>query len=455
MVPGIITVDTALLGRALGRAATWQRFDMRMKRFVRIDPPSAVTAQILSMVGDWPFATLHGLIQCPTLRRDGSLLDREGYDEVTGLMLIGNVPTPPIPTRPTRQDAEYALEILHELLAEFPFIDDESKAVALSMLITPVVRGAMTVTPLHLATAPLPGTGKSYLADCASMIATGERCAVKSAAPSYDETEKRLIGSALAGFPIIALDNCRDGLIGDFFCQIVERPLMELRALGKSDQHRIPNTFTMFANGNNAGVAEDMVRRTVRCGMDANLENPETREFKGNPVAMIRRNRGRYIAAALTIPLAYLAAGEPDPTTPLISFEDWSRIVRDPLIWLGCSDPVATQGKLRTGDPRKIEKIAVFDAWKAKIGVDRSRACLTKDIIDIAETDAPLREAILAVAPQRFGVDRKIDPKGLGKWLSTQEGTIAAECKLMADRTNAARPRWYLDLQDNNSTTIR
>jgi putative DNA primase/helicase len=325
-VPGIVSVDGAMMERELGRSASWQRYDLRRKKSVSIDPPTAVSSQILSMVGQWPFPPLTGLIQCPTLRRDGSLLALPGYDEATGLVLADHVAIPRI--RPTRAAAEKAFELLRGLLAEFPFVDEESRAVALSMIITPVVRGAMTVAPMHLITAPLPGTGKSYLADCASMIATGERCAVKAAAPNYEETEKRLIGSALAGFPIIALDNCRDDIAGDFFCQIVERPLLELRALGRSDQHRIPNSFTMFVNGNNAGVAEDMVRRTIRSGLDANLENPETRTFRGDPLATIQRNRGQYIAAALTIPSAYNAANRPPVCPPLLSFEEWSAIVR-------------------------------------------------------------------------------------------------------------------------------
>jgi putative DNA primase/helicase len=424
---------------------------MKQKKHVAIDPPSPVAVQILAMSGYWPFAPLHGLIHCPTLRRDGTLLAREGYDQTTGLVLTNSITMPPISLSPTREEAEAALDLLLGLLVEFPFVDPESQAVALSMLITSVVRGAMTVAPMHLVTKPAPGTGASYLLDCAAMIATGERCAVEAMAPKYEETEKRLIGAALSGFPIIGVDNVREIVAGEFFCQVVERPLMSLRALGSSDKHRISNTFTVFANGNNASVAEDMVRRSIRCGLDANLENPETRKFKGNPLAMIHHNRGRYIAAALTIPLAYMAAGQSITLPPLVSFEDWSRIVRNPLIWLGCGDPVMTQDKLRTADPRKIEKIAVFDAWKARIGIGRDRSCFVKEIIDIAETDAPLREAILAVAPQRFGVDRKIDPKGLGKWLSTQHGTIAATCKLMADRTNVARPRWYLDLQGSRN----
>jgi len=446
IVPGIVSVDLAMMGRSLGCSAIWQRFDMKRRQYVRIDPPGGVASQILSMVGEWPFAPLNGIIQCPTLRRDGSLLSRPGYDEATGLVLVSNLPMPTVPDRPTRKQALQALSLLRELLEEFPFVDEESEAVALSMIMTPVVRGAMTVAPMHLVTKPAPGTGGSYLADCAAMVATGERCAVEAMAPNYEETEKRLVGSALARFPIVALDNCREDIAGDFFCQIVERPLMSLRALGKSDKHRVPNAFTMFANGNNAGVAEDMVRRTIRSGLDANLENPENREFKGNPLAAIQQHREQYIAAALTIPLAYIAAGLPIEQPPLLSFEDWCRVVRNPLIWLDCADPVKTQEKLRTGDPRKVEKLAIFEAWKARIGIGRDRACFTKELIEIADTDGPFREALLVVASQRFSTDRKIDPKALGKWLSAQEATIAGKCKLLVDRTDATRPRWYIDV---------
>lgn len=183
MIPGIVSVDTALIARELGRSVLWQRYDMKQKKEVVIDPPSAVAAQILSMVGeDWPFAPLRGIIQCPTLRHDGTLLGTPGYDERTGLILVDSPSIEAVIPLPTRENAEKALRILSDLLSEFPFVDDESKAVALSMMITPVVRGAIEVAPMHLVTKPTAGTGGSYLVDCATMIATGERCAVESMA---------------------------------------------------------------------------------------------------------------------------------------------------------------------------------------------------------------------------------------------------------------------------------
>jgi putative DNA primase/helicase len=449
-IPGIVPVPPPLMERELGRSADWRKWDARKKDYVAIDPPGAVAAQILSMVGEWPFEPLHGIIQCPTLRRDGSLLDKPGYDERTGLVLVDGIKMPPISPNVRQEDAEEALTLLLGLLTEFPFDDgtDElskamSKSVALSMFITPVIRGAMDVAPMHLVTKPLPGTGASYLVDCAAMIATGERCPVQAMAPKYEETEKRLVAAALSGFPLIGIDNVREIVAGDFFCQIVERALMRLRALGSSDDHRIPNSFTTFANGNNAIVAEDMVRRTVRCGMDANIEHPEQRKFDFDPLAAIQRDRGKYIAACLKITLAYINEGRPEPQTPLPSFGEWSRLVREPLIWLGCADPVASQEKLRSADPRKANLAEVFDAWREVLGIGNQYR--TGEIIAAATDGSALRAALLDVAKRRAKTEEpEIDNNVLGKWLRNHEGHIAAGLKLQADRADRARPKWSL-----------
>jgi hypothetical protein len=447
MLPGIIDVDAPLMERELGRCAQWRRWDARTADYVFIDPPGPVSAQILSMSGHWPFAPLHGIIQCPTLRGDGSLLNEPGYDARTGLVLVNSVEMRPIGLELRKEDAEEALDLLLGLLTEFPFSDKESEAVALSMFVTPVIRGAMAVAPMHLVTKPLPGTGASYLADCASMIATGEVCAVETMAPKYEETEKRLVGTAIAGHPIIALDNARSLIAGDFFCQVVERPLMSLRALGSSDKHRIPNTFTLFANGNNAGVAEDMVRRTIRAAMDANTEHPEKRIFTSDPLAAIQKDRGKYVRAALTIPLAYIAENQPNPKAPLPSFGGWSRMVRDPLVWLGCADPVDSQAKLRIDDPRKNQVAEIFAAWASAIGRGFDSRKRTGGVIKAAESDQALLDALHVVAAVRNkGETKELDPRALGNWLRRHLGHIAGGLKLLMDTSvNASRVEWYLE----------
>jgi hypothetical protein len=453
--PGIIPVTHAMLGRALGRVAIWERpVGKKGKELARIDPPRPVVEQIADMAGEWPFPPLAGVIGTPTMRSDGTLLIEEGYDDATGLVLIGSPPMPSMPSEPTKRDAEIALALIDGLLDEFPFADigkatqSINRAVALSQLMTPVLRGALApAVPLHVDKAPQPGTGKSYLADIASMMATGDRCAVIAAAPKPEETEKRLVAAALAGFPIIALDNCSDVIEGDFLCQVTERPILQLRPLGTSEAVRVANTFSVFTNGNNATVAGDMVRRTLQCALDANMENPETRQFRADPVAEVRQNRGAFIAACLTIARAYICAGMPCRLPPIPSFGAWSDLVRSPLVWLDRPDPVETMRATRSADPVRQIRTSVFTAWAQELGM--GGAYLTSDLVDRANDRAPngewsrpnIRSALLDIARDRSG---DIDSRRLGKWLSTAENNVANGLKLTSDRGNIARPRWVL-----------
>ena len=245
----------------------------------------------------------------------------------------------------------------------------------------------------------------------------------------------------------MALDNCSDTIDGDFLCQVTERPMMQLRPLGTSDMVRVANTFSVFANGNNASIAGDMVRRTLQCSLDANMENPETRQFRGDPVAQVRKNRGLYIAACLTIARAYICAGKPESLPPLASFGAWSDLVRSPLVWLGRPDPVETLATARLTDPVRQARAVLFTAWAAELGIGGSY--FTAELLDQANEPAPnggwkrpqLHSAMLDVSRNPRG---EIDPVRLGKWLGATENNIAAGMKLISDRRNAARPRWTL-----------
>jgi putative DNA primase/helicase len=452
VTPGILPVGHAALGRELGQAARWEGFD-RKGVLHRIDPPRPVVEQIADMTGEWPFPVLAGVIGTPTMRTDGSLLLDEGYDQQTGLVLLGAPAMPTIPAQPTRADAEGALQTLDGLLDEFPFKDgggaeSVDRAVALSELLTPVLRGAMPTAPMHVANAPQPGTGKSYLADLSSCIATGERCAVVAFSPSAEETEKRLNGSALGGHPILALDNASGTIEGDLLCQLTERPLLQLRPLGTSRMVRVANTSTVLANGNNAQVAADLTRRTIESRLDANMETPEARVFRDNPLATISRHRGTYIAAVLTIARAYLCAGKPGRLSTLASYEAWSDIVRSPLVWLGRADPVASMASLRSIDPKRIVRAALFRAWADELGPNGAHQ--TADVINRANDRGPqsgellrpdLHAALLDIGRDRIG---GIDAKRVGKWLSQNENNMADGLKLTCDRGDVSRPRWVL-----------
>lgn len=446
-IAGIVPVTNAMLGRAMGQSAEWER-SLKTGEVVRIDPPKEIVEQVAAMSGEWPFPPITGVIGTPTLRPDGTLLSRPGYDEVTGLVLMSSPPMPSISIEPSRSEAARALDLLGTLLAEFPFSDDASRSVAFSMILTTVLRGALLpAVPMHVATAPQPGTGKSFLADIASAVATGERCPVIAIAPNPEETEKRLIGAALAGQQIIALDNVSEMLSGDFLNQVTERPIMQLRPLGASNIVRIANSFTVFANGNNLSAPADLVRRTLLARLDANLENPEERQFKANPVRMILENRGLYVAACLTIGRAYVTSGMPNRKPQLPSFERWSDLIRSGLIWLGMPDPCESMEMARAEDPIRAARAALFRAWEKECplgapGLTTSELIEQADEFDGGFLRPMIREACLAIAAERSGTS--ISPRRLGKWLGTSNNNRVGDLKLTVDRADAARPRWIL-----------
>jgi putative DNA primase/helicase len=423
-------VQPAYLRDQLGRRARWLKYIKSREEWSRIDPPVEVAATIGARAGEWKFRHVTGIAACPTLRPDGTVLSAPGYDPQSRLILAHGVDVSGMPARPTKADAQDALSLLEDLLGDFPLVDAASRAVALSGLMTPVVRGAFSVAPLHVYRAPTPGTGKSYLVDLAAAIALGTRAPVLSAGRDEAEMEKRLGAALLAGNPLVSIDNVNGELAGDFLCQAVERQVVEVRPLGKSEIVRIENRATMFSTGNNARVVGDLVRRVVIASLDASVERPEMRQFRGNPFVKVLRDRGRYVAAALTVVRAYVEAGRPDRLPALGSFEGWSATVRSALVWLGCADPVATMEAAREDDPEIAVLAAVIDGLSGFGANGPGNAYTAAELIDEANRgNDVLRQALDAAV----GMRGMIDAKRLGKWLAGRRGRIVAGRRI-ADR---------------------
>jgi hypothetical protein len=451
-VARFVPVDATYLRDRLCRVARWERFDMRAKQWVATDPPSAVPATVLARVGEWGFGVVAGIITTPTMRPDGSLLTAPGYDPATRLLLIEPPTMLPIPEAPTREDALAALARLEGLLAEFPLVEDVARAVALSSLITPVVRGAFTVAPMHALVAPVAGSGKSYLLDLVSAIATGQRMPVMAAGRDEEETEKRLGAALMTGQPLISIDNVSGALMGDALCQMIERPVVEVRILGKSELVRIEaRSTTFFCNGNNMVLFGDLCRRTLVCTLDPRLERPELREFTGNPLDDVLANRGIYVAAALTVCRAYAAAGRPDKAKRLASFEDWSDTVRSALMWLGRADPVASMEVAREEDPELRELRDMLSAWANKMGVGHKYACKLQDIIDRCSENndnGPAHPELHSAVQAAAGRRGQADARGLGDWVRRRKRRIVDNLYLTCKQNAKGGSLWWVERQD-------
>ena len=136
------------------------------------------------------------------------------------------------------------------------------------------------------------------------------------------------------------------------------------------------------------------------------------------------------LIASLTVLRAFHVAGKPSQRDPLGSFYDWSRRVRNALVWLDQADPVDTLDNVRQSDPRLDAITAVLTQWSEVIGSDRVSV---QDLIDRATRLGPsgfgvkpdfqhssLREALLAVA----GDGGAINGRRLSKWIGSNENRI-------------------------------
>jgi hypothetical protein len=213
----------------------------------------------------------------------------------------------------------------------------------------------------------------------------------------------------------------------------------------------VPTNCSIFANGNNLIFEGDIVRRALLASLDAKVERPELRKFDQNPIDMIRADRDSYVNASLTVLRAFHVAGRPKQSDPLGSFEDWSRWVRDAIIWLGLEDPCVTMEKMH---PKLARMVAVITQWQAAIGFDRVSV---KGLIDkaTAQTQATLdnhgnwsreylhpefREALLAVA----GDGSQVNSRRLGQWLGLHKDRPVGGVRIVSAGTSAGIGQWQL-----------
>lgn len=453
----LISVGPIALTDILNGLMRFEKFDGRSEAWMPCNAPRAVAEIYASRVGHWRLPTLTGLIESPTMRADGSILDQPGYDAATGLLFQPSADFPPIPREPSRDDAMAALNELLDLIASFPFIEDPAapdhspdRSVALSAFLTALVRRTLPTAPLHGFTAPVAGSGKSLLVDMASILATGRPSAVLSQGQTAEEFEKRLAATLIAGDLLVSIDNCELPLGSDLLCQALTQQVVRLRPLGGSMVVDVPTNAMLLATGNNLALSGDMTRRALLCRLDPQCERPELRQFDRNPLADAMARRGELVRAGLTVLRAYAVAGRPGRLPPLGSFEAWSDTVRSALVWSAQPDPCATMEEARAADPVLDSLTAVLSAWWGAIGGDKvttgelirrataSSAALFGNGVEYRYPE--FREALLVVA----GDSGAINSRRLGKWLTRHQGRIVNGLCLNREGITNGSPTWKL-----------
>lgn len=422
----------SVLGVRLAQSARWIKYDAKAGCFRRVAIPSSIVNAVYAL-GEWPeVRPLLAATNTPTMRPDGTVLQKKGYDVSTGLLYRPSRNFVEVPEAPTERDAKFAADAILDYACDFPFANPHDRSAWLALVLTLCARHAISGTcPLFAIDGNTPGVGKSRLVDLAHVIAYGTKCPRSSISPVPEEMRKQISSLLIEGVPAALFDNIDAGqkFGGPAFDALLTSDVWRDRELGRLAVKTLPARTVWTATGNNLLLAGDLTRRAVRMRLETTLDNPEKREgFRwgegDNLFRAADRGRPLLVMHALTILRAHTIANPPRPITTWGSFESWVRTIVDPIRWLGFADPLLCRDSY--GDTQldtnivaagaMIDMLGSLRAVDVSTGKDGTRPITIRELLnelypphrfdgdlapDASPTYAPARELLEMVTSAR------------------------------------------------------
>jgi hypothetical protein len=433
--PRIEQVGEAELRGHLARAADFQKTRQEGAP-VPVTPPLDVVRDVLSRPS-WPFPPLEAVTETPALRPDGSVLVEPGYDPATRLLYLPRpgLPLPDVPESPSPSETQAALELLDDAIADFPFVDEASRAGALALMLTPVVRPAICgQVPIAVLDSTKAGSGKGLLAGLVAEIATGRPAAVLPA-PTREEEWAKTVGAVLmGGATFVLLDETRELSSPSLAAALTSR-LFEARLLGRSEIVQVPQRATWAAAGNNVQLGGDLARRGYWIRLDAKMSRPWQRRGFRHPdlLGWAAEHRGELLSALLTLARGWFAAGRPDADVPpLGGFDEWARMIGGILAAAGVKGFLDNLDDFYDqADQEAVAWERFFATWLGALGAE---PVTVGDLAKAVAEEGPLRDAL----PDDDLADRLGKPAAfrskMGKALAARNGTRFGDAGLRVEK---------------------
>ena len=439
--PRIAEIQPPKLRDELSRHSTW---------FNTKSAPIAVPPRVVDGVrarDEWQgVRALRGLAEFPIVRPDGAIVAVEGYDEATGVYVAPSCDV----VLSDGTSADLAGWLLDELTGDFPFGDPAHRSAWLAALLTPLARYAFDgPTPLFLVDKNVRGSGGSLLADLIGVVCTGRALPRMSQALDETEENKRLLGLAVAGDPVVLIDNVSAPLGNGALDRALTGTAIRDRWLGGNRIVTAPWNCMLVVTGNNLQLVGDTTRRALPIRLESPEERPEERSgFRHADVKRwAQQNRGRLVGAALGILAAHLRQGVTERPRPWGSFEGWSDVVRGAVMACGLPDPCNGRAELIAVDSEAETARALIDGLTALHATTTSAAKTVKELV-AATAGAPLPPALegLRDTLAMFGGGGPPDARTthrIGNALRRYRGRVVSGRRLASAATVGGSARWY------------
>jgi hypothetical protein len=418
-------------------------------------PPLQLLASFLAQPDYHHVRHLVGVTESPIFRTDGSLRTEPGYDDSTGYLYVPSCEYPAVDDQPTQAEGTNALRDLVDVFCDFPYVDEPSRYVPISVILSIIARAAIDgPVPGHLFDASVMGSGKTIQCDIAHLIAIG-RIPAHATWPAKDEEQEKLLSTyACSGPAAIVLDNVKGVFGGGAIEQTLTSLSVEFRMLGALVLRTLPWRSVVMISGNNIALTDDMIRRTLLSRLESPLEDPTQRTDFKRPelVEWVAAERPRLVTLALTVLRAYAYKGFPDTGVRLASYSAWARVVAGAIRFSGGPDVTQAQ------PPR--ERAALDDSGAASVIAANLRLVSLEPLTikallaalypppDPRKGEPPdgrddLREAIESLSPARGHATPAALP--LAKRLSKFQGRWFGNRKLVSRIDRNGTLHWHVE----------
>jgi len=208
------------------------------------------------------------VIDVPVVGRDGKLVTRPGHHPDSRLYFrpAKGLEDLEVPAAGSVQSADQVIEarefVETELFSDYRFGDAGSRAHAWSLMLLPFVRELIDgPTPMHGIFAPMPGTGKGYLAETCLIPACGPVGTQAGSGKNDEEWRKVITSHLMSGASAIVFDNLHGTLESAALASAMTTGIWQDRVLGGNKLVKLPITNAWVATANNPRMSHEHARR--------------------------------------------------------------------------------------------------------------------------------------------------------------------------------------------------
>ncbi len=324
-----------------------------------------------------------------------------------------------------------SLDVLDDLVIDFPFKDDASRHNVFGMMLTLIVRMAIAGNvPITLVIAALERVGKGKLLEAVIGGAIlGQALPTMQLGSQEEEREKRITSLMLEGATAVHLDNLPTDEVLDSaaLASLVTSRLWKGRLLGKSQTVTLQNNLVVLMSGNNVRATGELVKRTVPIVLQPLDDHPEDRtDFLHPDIEAHATKSRRVVIETLTGFVEYWkAAGRPGCDRRMGGFESWVQVVGGILVHAGATAWLSNyKAWIKRGDEWSADAEELVEAWADQFGTMEVTASQVLKLVKDTETfpvvtSRPLAGQVVSLARR---VLRPLTDRPVGDWVVIRVG---------------------------------